>query len=65
MPQTTLSVRIDEELKQKLDAFCQEAGLNTSVAINIFARTVVREQRIPFEISLTTDPVYPTKKVDE
>ena len=25
--------------------------MNTSTAINIFARTVVRERRIPFEIS--------------
>ena len=45
------SVRMDENLKNELDELCAQFGMNTSVAINIFARTVVRERRIPFEIS--------------
>lgn len=40
-------------MKNELDKICAQLGLNTSVAINIFARTVIREKRIPFEISLT------------
>ncbi|OON99945.1 MAG: damage-inducible protein J [Epulopiscium sp. Nele67-Bin004] len=64
MAQTTLSIRIDEGLKQQFDAFCQEVGLNTSVAINMFAKTVVREQRIPFEISLANDPFYSAENQD-
>ena len=32
--------------------------MNASVAVNIFARTVVREKRIPFEITTVTDPFY-------
>lgn len=51
MPTSTFSVRMDEELKTELDALCAQFGMNTSVAINIFARAVVRERRIPFEIS--------------
>ena len=51
MGQTTLSVRMDSEVKKEFDAFCAEAGMNSSVAINLFARKVVREWRIPFEIS--------------
>lgn len=51
MPTSTFSVRMDEELKTELDALCSQFGMNTSVAINIFARAVVRERRIPFEIS--------------
>ena len=51
MPMTTFSVRMDEDLKKELDELCVIFGMNTSVAINIFARAVVREQRIPFEIS--------------
>lgn len=51
MKQTTLSVRMDEELKNEFDAFCGEVGMNASVAINLFIKTVLREKRIPFEIT--------------
>ena len=51
MSQAIFSVRMDESLKKQFDLLCQEFGMNTSTAINIFARTVVRERRIPFEIS--------------
>ena len=51
MPVSTFSVRMDGELKKQLDELCAQFGMNTSVAINIFARAVVREQKIPFEIS--------------
>lgn len=53
MAVATFSVRMDENLKNELDELCTQFGMNTSVAINIFARAVVRERRIPFEISAT------------
>ena len=56
MAQTTLSVRMDDEVKRKFDAFCAAVGMNASVAINLFAKTVIREHRIPFEIS--ADPFW-------
>lgn len=51
MAMSTFSVRMDEQLKSDLDKLCEQFGMNTSVAINIFARAVVRERRIPFEIT--------------
>ena len=36
------------------DKFCEEIGLSVSAAFNIFAKTVVREQRIPFELTTET-----------
>jgi len=51
---STFSVRMESDVKNELDKICAQLGLNTSVAINIFARTVIREKRIPFEISLAT-----------
>ncbi len=56
MSQTTLNVRMDEDLKRRFDAFCAEVGMNASVAVNLFVKTVIREQRIPFEIS--ADPFW-------
>ena len=58
MAQTTLSVRMDEQVKKQFDEFCNEVGLNASVAVNIFAKAVLRERRIPFEISVEADPFY-------
>ena len=51
MPTATFSVRMDEKLKIELDDLCAQFGMNTSTAINLFARAVVRERRIPFEIT--------------
>ena len=55
MAVATFSVRMDEKLKKELDELCAQFGMNTSVAINIFARAVVRERRIPFEITASSD----------
>jgi len=35
--------------------------MNATVAVNIFARAVLREQRIPFAISGSDDPFYSIK----
>lgn len=50
MSQATFSVRMDEGLKKQFDALCTDFGMSASTAINVFARAVVRERRIPFEI---------------
>ena len=50
MAQATFSIRMDEELKKKFDKLCTEFGMNATTAFNIFARAVVRERKIPFEI---------------
>ncbi|WP_288333349.1 type II toxin-antitoxin system RelB/DinJ family antitoxin [Cloacibacillus porcorum] len=57
MGQAILSVRMDSEVKKEFDAFCADVGMNTSVAVNMFVKTVLRERRIPFEIS-NADPFY-------
>ncbi len=54
MAQTNVNIRMDEATKAAFDRFCEEIGLSVSAAFNIFARTVVREQRIPFELTTET-----------
>jgi DNA-damage-inducible protein J len=51
MAQTTLNVRIDEDVKRALEEFCYDVGMNVSVAVNMFAKAVIREQRLPFEVT--------------
>lgn len=52
----TLNIRMDDNIKKKFEMFCSDTGMSMTTAINIFATTVVKEQRIPFEIS--NDPFY-------
>lgn len=63
MGQTTLNVRMDDDLKRRFDSFCAEVGMNASVAVNLFVKAVVREQRIPFEI--TAGPNRETREAIE
>ena len=58
MTQSNISIRIDNQLKQQFDSLCNELGLSMTSALNLFVKTVVREQRIPFEIAAETDPFY-------
>ena len=64
MAQTSVNIRMDEATKVAFDKFCQEIGLSVSSAFNIFAKTVVREQRIPFELTTET-PNDETRKAIE
>ena len=58
MPQTTFSIRMDSEVKKQLDEFCAQVGMNTTVALNMFARAVLREKRLPFDVTTESDPFY-------
>lgn len=58
MSQATLTARVDANDKANFDAFCSNVGLNTSTAINLFVKAVLRENRIPFEIVQTVDPFF-------
>lgn len=50
MAQATFSIRMDESLKKQFDVLCADFGMNATTAFNVFARAVVRERKIPFEI---------------
>lgn len=56
MGQTNLSVRVDEQDKKRFENFCNQTGMNVSVAINMFIKAVLREEKLPFEVKL--DPFY-------
>ena len=62
MPQATFSIRMDEDLKNEFSSLCDSFGMSMTTAINVFARAVVRERRIPFEIS--AEPVSKAAAVD-
>lgn len=60
MSQTTMSIRVDSNLKRRFDVLCDEFGLSNTAALMLFIKTVVRECRIPFEIK--TDSIEESRK---
>ena len=62
MAQTTVSVRMDNELKKEFDAVCNDIGLSMTTAITMLAKKMAREKRLPFEISI--DPFYSDENIN-
>ena len=52
MAQTSLTIRIDENLKKEAETLFNKIGLNLSSAINIFFRQAIGAQAIPFELKV-------------
>jgi DNA-damage-inducible protein J len=46
--QTT--IRLSPSVKADFAKTCADLGISISTAVNLFAKAVIREQRIPFEI---------------
>jgi len=58
MARTTFSVRMDKEIKKQFDDFCNDVGMNTSTAFNLFVHAVLREKKLPFEVATEKDLFY-------
>lgn len=56
MATTSITIRMDENLKKQAENLFDEMGLNMTTAFTIFAKAVVRQNKIPFEIS--ADPFF-------
>lgn len=47
-----MSFRVDKDLKEQADELFKSLGMNTSVALNMFLTQSVREQQIPFMVTM-------------
>lgn len=52
---TSMTIRVDEQLKKNFDVLCDQFGLSNTAALTLFMKAVVRERRIPFEIKAETE----------
>lgn len=50
MSSVNVNIRMDSSLKNDFESFCADMGMSMTTAFTIFAKKVVREYRIPFEI---------------
>src|SRR5665648_907635 len=58
MAQTSINIRIDEDLKKQVESLFSEFGMNMTTAFTIFAKAIFRKKKITFEISAVTDDFY-------
>ena len=56
MSTTSITVRMDTNLKKQVETLFDDMGLTMTTAITLFAKAVVRQNKIPFEIA--ADPFY-------
>lgn len=52
MTQSMLTVRVNSEDKKKFEEFCNATGMNISVAVNMFVKSVIRDGKLPFEVKV-------------
>ena len=62
MASTSVTIRMDENLKRRAEALFEDMGLNMTTAVTVFVKAAVRQNKIPFEIS--GDPVYSEENME-
>lgn len=67
MESTNINIRVNANDKKQFEQFCNNVGMNVSTAINMFIKTVLREQKLPFEIRSSTfdNQIYESLKEAE
>ncbi len=55
---TTISLRIENDLKAKIEELCKSIGMNVSTFFTIYAKKAVKEQAIPFSLTSNDDIFY-------
>ena len=51
MAQSSLTIRIDDELKAEFLEVCDSMGVPATTALTVFVKRVVRDRRIPFDVT--------------
>ena len=52
MKDTSISIRLDSQLKEKTESVLMQFGLNMTTIVNMLFHQIVREQAIPLSLSL-------------
>ena len=62
MPSVNVTIRMDENDKKNAEKLFSELGLTMNAAFNMFAKQAVREQAIPFKITMHPEIKYLDKE---
>ena len=52
MSKTSMSIRLDSEVKEQAQQVFNNLGMNMTTAINIFLRQAIQYQGLPFDVRL-------------
>ena len=52
MPKTSMSIRLDSEVKEQAQQVFNNLGMDMTTAINIFLRQAIQYQGLPFDVRL-------------
>ena len=52
MATTSMNIRINNDIKKQAEDLFAEFGINMTTAVNMFLRQAIREQSIPFGLTL-------------
>ncbi len=67
MPNTSMNIRMDGEIKKQAQELFAEFGLDMTTAINMFLRQAIREHGIPFDLKISrpnSDTLAAIKEVE-
>lgn len=56
MASTNVTFRIDEDLKNRFEQFCDDVGMSMTTAFTLFMKSTLQKDRLPFAIE--RDPFY-------
>ena len=65
MATTNINVRVDSELKVQAETLFADLGMNMSTAINIFLKSAVNYNGLPFEVKRSTPNAETTSALKE
>lgn len=54
----TVSIRLDDKEKQQLERLVSKMGMSISTLFQVYAKRVLHDRKIPFEITALDDPFY-------
>lgn len=56
MKMSTITIRVDTNIKEQAEQIFENIGLNTTTAFTLFMKSVIREGEIPFKLKV--DPFF-------
>ena len=65
MTTTNLNIRTEKNVKEQAEKIFNELGLTMTTAINLFLKTTIRENGIPFSLKLDTPNATTIAAIEE
>ena len=52
MAKINVNIKLEEDIKKEFEQICDNLGITMTAAFTMLAKQMVREQRIPFEVTM-------------